>query len=220
MIFGKIDYLNLLPFHLFLKRFASTTRHQMSVNYKKGVPSKINEDFLKRRVDAAFISSIKARRCRQTRLGIIAKKEVKSVLLKPSALDIKDSESATSNVLARTLGLHGEVLIGDKALKAYLEGVEAIDLAQVWHEKYQLPFVFATLCYHNHHKHMKSLTREFLKTQYKIPQYLLERASQKTGIEKKEILSYLKLISYEIDGKSRRGLKQFHKLSSALGYRK
>ena len=76
MIFGKIDYLNLLPFHLFLKRFASTTRHQMSVNYKKGVPSKINEDFLNRRVDAAFISSIKARRCRKTRLGIIAKKEV------------------------------------------------------------------------------------------------------------------------------------------------
>ena len=171
MIFGKIDYLNLLPCHIFLKRYASSTRHHMSVNYKKGVPSKINDDFLARRVDVAFISSIKARRCHNPRLGIIAKGAVNSVFLKPSDTELNDSESATSNVLAKTLNLKGEVLIGDKALRAYLEGLEAIDLAQEWVARYHKPFVFATLCHHSHHKYIKNLTKTFLKTKYKIPQY-------------------------------------------------
>ena len=213
MVFGKIEYLNLLPFYVFMKRYAKTTRHHMSLQYKKGVPSKINRDFAARRVDAAFISSITAKRCKATELGIVAKKEVLSVLLIPGDKAIEDSASATSNVLAKILGLQGEVVIGDNALRLYLEGSEAIDLAKAWHEKYRLPFVFALLCYHHHHQVMDDLSRTFLKRKHKIPQYLLQKASRQTGVAPDDILHYLRYISYHVDDKARRGLKKFWRLS-------
>jgi len=186
----------------------------MSLNYKKGVPSKINREFAARRVDAAFISSIGAKKCSHTPLGIVAKKEVLSVLLIQGDKTIPDSESATSNVLAGVLGLKGKVLIGDKALKHYLSGNKAIDLAGVWHEKYQLPFVFALLCHHGHTKTIKQLSSAFLRQRIRIPYYLLQQASKKTGIEPKDIMSYLTFISYHIDKKAEEGLKKFWRLSS------
>ena len=213
MIFGKIDYLNLLPFHVFMKRYAKSSRHLHTINYKKGVPSKINEDFKARRIDAAFISSIEAKGYKRSALGIIAKKEVKSVLLIPQHRDIKDSASATSNVLAQILGLHGEIIIGDRALKAYLDGIDAIDLALEWHNRYNRPFVFAILCYHNHNRVIANIEKLFIQKRVYIPQYLLEQASKKSGIAKEDILDYLKLISYKIDTKSQLGLKKFYRLT-------
>jgi chorismate dehydratase len=121
MVFGKIEYLNLLPFHIFMKRFTKSTQQSMSMHYKRGVPTKINEKFLSHRVDAAFISSIRAKNYKYVDLGIIAKKEVLSVLVVPDAKNKADVESASSNVLANILKLNGKVLIGDKALKYYLE---------------------------------------------------------------------------------------------------
>ena len=214
MIFGKIEYLNLLPFHVFMKRYAQSTRHHMSLNYKKGVPAKINREFAARRVDAAFISSIGAKKCHYAPLGIVAKREVLSVLLIEGDEVIKDRESATSNVLADVLNLKGRVLIGDKALTYYLAGKEAIDLAQVWHEKYQMPFVFALLCHHGHTQSVKKLSKAFLKQRIRIPYYLLERASQKTGVSPQDITFYLTFISYHIDEKAKRGLHKFWRLSS------
>jgi chorismate dehydratase len=212
LVFGKIDYLNLLPFNVFIKRFAKTTRHHMSINYKKGVPSKINRDFHKRRVDSAFISSVEARKYTHNSLGIIAKKEVLSVIVLPNNTSIKDSASATSNALAKVLSVEGEVVIGDRALKMYLDGIEHIDLAKVWSEKYHLPFVFALLCFHNNKKLMKQVNKEFLKYPQKIPQYILQKASHRSNIEKKQILNYLKYISYEVDVKAKKALKKFYKL--------
>ncbi len=217
MLFGKIQYLNLLPFHLFMKRYGRSSRVYMSLNYKKGVPSKINEDYAARRVDAAFISSIKARRERFVDLGIIAKKEVLSVLLLPSDTYMADNESATSNVLAKVLGLNGEVLIGDKALRHYLQhDSSTIDLAKEWNEKYKLPFVFALLCHHGHHQEIKKLSKAFKRDRRKIPQYLLHEASRQSGIAPKEINNYLKYISYEVDGKAKAGLRKFWHLSKNL----
>ena len=115
MIFGKIEYLNLLPFHVFMKRFIKNSASKMSMEYKRGVPSTVNTAFHKRRVDAAFISSISAKKSKYVSLGIIAKKHVKSVIIIPSVTSKKDLESASSNVLADVLGIQGEVLIGDKA---------------------------------------------------------------------------------------------------------
>jgi len=69
MVFGKIEYLNLLPFHVFMKRFTKNTQQKMSMEYKKGVPSDVNQQFLKKRVDAAFISSIKAKQHHQVQHG-------------------------------------------------------------------------------------------------------------------------------------------------------
>ena len=213
MVFGKIEYLNLLPFYVFMKRYAKTTRHHMSLHYKKGVPSKINRDFAAHRVDAAFISSVAARRCRYASLGIVARNEVLSVLLIPGETMVNDKASETSNALARILGLKGEVVIGDNALRLYLQGVEAVDLAKLWHEKYRLPFVFALLCHHNHHEAMEKLSRAFVRRKNRIPQYMLQQASRRTGIAPKDILHYLDYISYEIDTKAQMGLKKFWRLA-------
>ncbi len=210
MLFGKIEYLNLLPFHIFMKRFASS-QMKMGMEYKKGVPAKINKEFKSRRVDAAFISSIEAKRYKNVNLGIIAKKEVLSVLVIPDVNAKRDIESATSNVLVKVLGLEGEVLIGDKALRYALKNNNYIDLANVWYERYGLPFVFAVLSYHCDKKTYKKIEKLFGKRKQKIPQYILEKAAKKVGIEKQEALGYLQLISYDLDIKAKKGLQKFYK---------
>ncbi|MDD2448364.1 MAG: hypothetical protein PHS42_00935 [Sulfurimonas sp.] len=214
MVFGKIEYLNLLPFHIFMKRYTKSSQQRMSMHYKRGVPAKINEEFLTRRVDAAFISSIKAKKHRHVNLGIIARKEVLSVLVVPNVESQKDAESATSNVLANVLDIKGKVLIGDKALKYYLEGKSHIDLAKEWNRRHNLPFVFALLCYHKDKKLYKDIEKNFSKKKFKIPQYLLNEASQRTQIPKKDITMYLKYISYNLDYKAKKGLSLFYKKSS------
>ena len=213
MVFGKIEYLNLLPFHIFMKHFVQHSASKMSMEYKKSVPAKINNAFLNRRVDAAFISSIAAKKSKNIGLGIIAKRDVKSVLVIPNATSKKDIESASSNVLAQILNVEGEVLIGDKALRYALKNSDYIDLAEEWYKRYKLPFVFALLCHHKDAKLYKKIEKEFLKKPVKIPQYLLEKAAKRTFVEKSEILEYLKLISYKLDKKAILGLKKFYKLS-------
>ncbi|WP_434637431.1 hypothetical protein MLC35_01190 [Sulfurimonas sp. NW7] len=212
MIFGKIEYLNLLPFHVFMKRFTRSTQQKLQMEYKKNVPAKINDAFLNRRVDAAFISSIKAKKSKHVNLGIIAKKEVRSVIVIPSVQNKTDIESASSNLLAELLHVKGEVLIGDKALRYALVNNDYIDLAQLWNEKYHLPFVFALLCYHKNQKQYKKIEKAFLKREIKIPQYLLQKASKKTNVAPADILDYLQLISYKLDCKAKKGLKKFYKL--------
>lgn len=216
LVFGKIEYLNLLPFHVFMKRYISSSQAKMSMHHKRGVPSKINKEFLARRVDAAFISSISAKGKKQVRLGIIAKKEVLSVLVVPNEHDMSDTESATSNRLAKILNLQGKVLIGDKALRYYLSGAEHIDMAGVWHTKYKLPFVFALLCYHKDKRVYKRIEKQFIAKKIKIPDYILQEASIRTNISKKEILHYLEFISYKIDAKAEKGLKKFYTKARTL----
>ena len=213
MVFGKIEYLNLLPFHVFMKRFTSSSQQKMSMEYYRGVPAQVNKKFISRRVDAAFISSVSARKYRHVGLGIIAKAEVQSVIVVPSENNEDDGESASSNVLANILGIQGKVLIGDKALKYALSSSEYVDLAEEWHRKYNLPFVFALLCFHKDVKIYRSIEKQFLKQKIKIPQYILEKASQRTKIDKKEINNYLNYISYRLDSKAKLGLKKFYSLT-------
>jgi len=211
LIFGKIEYLNLLPFHVFMKRFLRGSSQKMSINSKKGVPSKINNKFLSRKVDAAFISSIKAKGFQHVDLGIIAKKEVISVLVIPNDKNISDTESATSNVLAKVLNIKGEVIIGDKALKYYLQNKPHVDLAKEWNDKYNLPFVFALLCYHKDKKIYKTIQKRFLKQKVKIPQYILKEASKRTDVLESDIIRYLEYITYELTPKAKLGLSKFYK---------
>jgi len=198
-----------------MKRYTKSSQQRHSLHYKRGVPSEINEAFKTRRVDAAFISSIASKRCHCVDLGISAKKEVQSVLLIPGENKL-DNESATSNVLADVLGLEGEVLIGDKALKYFLQNRHdgSIDLAKQWYEKQKLPFVFARLCYHGKPSEYNKLSKKFLSQSHKIPQYILTASSEKTGIEKRDILEYLKLIDYDLDRRSLLSLKRFLRLAS------
>ncbi len=208
MRFGSIAYLNLLPFWIFVKRLRLPHATKFHFAYKRGVPSKINRDFVARRIDAAFISSAVSRKARCTDAGIVAKDKVYSVLLLPEA-NSDDPASASSNLLAQILGLQGRVLIGDTALVHYLQGGEAIDLAEAWRQKTGLPFVFARLCYHRHGNTIKKIAKRFTRTPQRIPQYILEKESRKRGIAPKQLRWYLMHIHYEIDHKAKRGLRQF-----------
>jgi len=211
VLFGKIDYINLAPFHVFIKRYIRNSQLKQSIEYKKSYPSRINHLFKTRKIDAAFISSIESKRgnihCLDA--GIIAHKEIRSVLLKRGAY-LRDSESATSNALAKILEIDGEVVIGDKALKLWLQNPDAyIDLAALWYEKYHLPFVFARFCVNKNRCYYQKLIDIFLQTKVKVPHYLLRRYAKKRDIPLHEIKSYLKLVNYRIDNNARKGLNKF-----------
>lgn len=218
MIFAKIDFINLLPFHVYIKKNIPSNQIKATIEYKKSYPSKINKLLNKRKVDSAFISSIASRKKRSINLGIVAKGDVQSVLLIPGEYE-KDFQSETSNALAKVLGLEGRVIIGDKALKYYHNNKDEnfIDLAEYWNNKYNLPFVFAMLCYNDNGRILKKVTKKFRKEHVKIPQYILKQYEERTGISGKDILEYLKRIDYEIGIKEKRALKLFLKLSKEKG---
>lgn len=218
MIFAKIDFINLLPFHVYIKKNIPSNQIKATIEYKKSYPSKINKLLNKRKVDSAFISSIASRKKRSINLGIVAKGDVQSVLLIPGEYE-KDFQSETSNALAKVLGLEGRVIIGDKALKYYHNNKNEnfIDLAEYWNNKYNLPFVFAMLCYNDNGRVLKKVTKKFRKEHVKIPQYILKQYEERTGISGKDILEYLKRIDYEIGIKEKRALKLFLKLSKEKG---
>lgn len=218
MVFGKIDYINLLPFHVFLKRSSLPNAFKRSCEHQKAVPSAINRKFRKRVVDAAFISSIESKRKSITPLpiGIVAQKNVKSVIIK-EGVSKRDPASATSNMLARVLGLEGEVFIGDRALKLYLQEPDAyIDLAQVWNDTYHLPFVFARLCVNVRQSFYKKLAYHFVQRPIKIPNYILNSYAKERGIPAHDIKEYLKLISYSIGKKEQKALFMFLKKANRL----
>jgi len=208
VLFGSISYLNLLPFQLFLKRYLKSNAAKMAFRYKRAVPSQINASLSRGEVNAAFISSVHSPRFRCTDLGIIADKRVYSVFVLPET-EATDPASATSNQLAKILGLHGKVLIGDAALKYYLDGGEGIDLAEAWHDKTGLPFVFARLCYNKHGKSIEKLARTFTRSKVKIPQYILKQEAKERGITPKQLSWYLEHIFYEMDWRAKRSLKKF-----------
>ena len=151
MVFGKIDYLNLLPFHVFLKSYPLQNAAKKSIEFKKGVPSKLCKDLYYRRIDAAVISSIESRRSKYKVLdfGICAKKDVKSVLVRKNTKRSLDPASMSSNMLSRILKLDGEVIIGDNALIEYLKcgEDEFYDMGKIWNQRTGLPFVFGRFTY-------------------------------------------------------------------------
>jgi len=208
VIFGKIDFINLLPFHVFIKRYARSTRFHQSLHYHKGVPSALNREFAMRRIDAAFISSITAKNCTHFGVGIVAQREVLSVISLP-APDKADADSATSNLLSKILEINGEVLIGDKALRYYYSGGEHIDLGELWYKRTGLPFVFALLCTHHHTDELRRLSRAFVSKKVKIPYYILMEASRKSNLNPEQITHYLKFISYKVGVKEEKGYKRF-----------
>jgi len=218
MIFAKIDFINLLPFYIFTKKHIRSSQIKKIINYKKSYPSVINKKFEKRKIDAAFISSIKSRRCSCTNIGIVAQDAVWSVLALQGSYQ-KDYQSDTSNVLAKVLDVEGQVLIGDKALNYYFntDNTEFIDLAKLWKERYDLPFVFARLCFNSHEKYFIDLSKKFVNTKVFIPQYILNRYSKRSGLSNKQIQSYLEKISYKISYKEKRALKLFFKLAKKQG---
>jgi chorismate dehydratase len=206
MVFGSIEYLNLLPFYTYIRKNVTNSQFKKIMEYRRGVPSEINRLFRKRRVDYAFISSIASGGYRCSNLGIIAPREVQSVLLIEGE-ESRDSDSETSNRLAEVLKLKGRVIIGDKALRYHLKGGKALDLAEEWYNKQGLPFVFAKLCYHKNHQFMEKLSRDFKRPH--IPRYILKRASESSSVKITDILGYLDKIEYRCSPKSRKSLQKF-----------
>jgi len=182
----------------------------MALNYKKNVPTKINRALSRKEINAGFISSIKSPKYRCTNLGIIADGAVYSVFVIDGE-NRRDIESATSNILADILDIKGKVIIGDKALKYYLDGGEGVDLAKEWYKKTKLPFVFARLCYNCYENRIKDIEKKFLKERIKIPQYILKKEAQKRNITPKELLWYLQFIKYKMDYKAQKSLRLFLK---------
>lgn len=218
MNFAKIDFINLLPVHIFLKKSVKSNQLKAIIEYQKSYPSAINKRFKQRKVHSAFISSIASRGEKALEFGIIARSNVQSVLLVPGKYS-KDYQSDTSNALAQVLNLEGQVIIGDKALKFYHENTKEsfIDLAKAWQDKYHLPFVFARLCYNQHGELLYKVMKPFNKRFVKIPQYILEQYSQRSGVSKQHILEYLKGIDYDIGYKEKRALKRFFQLTKEKG---
>ncbi|WP_163563793.1 MqnA/MqnD/SBP family protein [Helicobacter suis] len=217
MRFGKIDYLNLLPFDVFIKAYPTPSHFKQFLNHKKTYPAKLNRDFLFKRIDAGFISSIAGfnswRKRQVTPCGIIGEKQVLSVLVVQTAPKM-DSQSNTSNALCQVLGLKGQVLIGDKALRFYYkEGNKAdfIDMATCWYQKRRLPFVFGRFCFQSHNSFYQTLARAFYAKKIKIPFYILEQRARASQLKRLQILEYLKHIKYRLRAKEEFSLRCFYR---------
>lgn len=213
MIFGSISYLNLLPFQVYLKKYLNSTQQKQMLKWHKGVPASINKKLKKAKVNSAFISIVYAKNFSCVDLGIVANGAVFSVFVIPNQKESLefDTSSASSNILAKILGLKGEVIIGDRALKYYLEGGAGIDLSFEWKKRFNLPFVFARLCYNKKGKKIKKLIKNFKARSWKIPYYILKKEAKKRGITPKELKWYLQFINYEINYKEKKSIKIFQK---------
>lgn len=222
MIFGKIDYLNLLPFHVYIKRKSLSNSFKKSIEFKKGVPSKLNKELYCNKIDAAIISSIESRhkKYKKIDMGIVAKKEVLSVLVRKNTQTKLDPASMTSNMLRAVLNIRGEVVIGDRALYLYLnEGKDNFfDLAKIWNETTGLPFVFARFCYIKHGLFYKKIVDKFLKSKIFIPNYILQKEAAKRCLAPKDVKHYLTFISYKINYKEKMALKLYLKRSKVLNF--
>lgn len=227
MKFGKIQYLNLAPFDVFIKSYPATSSFKKILELRKSYPAKLNKEFLFKRIDAGFISSIAGYKSFLTSktcgAGIIAKGPVWSVLMKKDTSGF-DFESATSNALSRVLDLRGEVIIGDKALRYYMHSkidIDYLDMGQEWFKKTGLPFVFGALCFNNYKNFYNKMTDNFLKKlgkskdgRYKgikIPHYILMKYVSEIGVNKNLATNYLDRIYYNIGPKEKMGLKRFYR---------
>ncbi|CBG39858.1 MqnA/MqnD/SBP family protein [Helicobacter mustelae] len=214
MRFGKIDYLNLAPFDVFIKSYPTSSGFKKFLQLHKSYPAKLNQEFFFQRIDAGFISSIAGRdfflKKKNALSGIIAKGSVWSVITIPNQQK-SDAQSATSNALCKILGLQGEVLIGDRALQyRYQKGMH-VDMGEIWYQKEHLPFVFGLLCFHKNEEFYTKISKIFNQKRIKIPQYILEQYAKRLGIDKKYILEYLTHIYYKIGTKEFLGLKRFYR---------
>ena len=60
MLFSKIEFINLLPFHIYMKKNIKSNQQKAILEYKKSYPSLITNKFKTRKVHSAFISSIES----------------------------------------------------------------------------------------------------------------------------------------------------------------
>ena len=218
MRFGKIAYLNLLPFDVFIKKYPTPCYFKTFLGLRQSYPARLNKDFLRKRIDAGFISSIAGyesmRLNKATNAGIIARGAVWSVIAihKGQEGQKDDYQSASSNALAKVLDVKGEILIGDRALAYKLSHNESsyTDLGQKWWEAHHLGFSFGRLCFNKNAKFYTQMAQSFVNKRIKIPHYILQQAAVESHIAKKDIMAYLEHIHYKIGKKEKLALNRFY----------
>lgn len=218
MRFGKIAYLNLLPFDVFIKKYPTPCYFKTFLGLRQSYPARLNKDFLRKRIDAGFISSIAGyesmRLNKATNAGIIARGAVWSVIAihKGQEGQKDDYQSASSNALAKVLDVKGEILIGDRALAYKLSHNESsyTDLGQKWWGTHHLGFSFGRLCFNKNAKFYTQMAQSFVNKRIKIPHYILQQAAVESHIAKKDIMAYLEHIHYKIGKKEKLALNRFY----------
>lgn len=213
MRFGKINYLNLAPFDIFIKKYPTQSSFKLFINHHKNYPAKLNKEFLFKRIDAGFISSIAGIKAKKTKSAIISYGEVWSVIAIKNGNKF-DYQSASSNALSIVLKIDGEILIGDRALKYKLGHTinkDYIDLGLEWYKKHRLPFVFGLLCCNKFEKFYNKLSKSFNNQNIKIPQYILNKYENLTKIKKNDIKEYLRHIHYKVSNKPKISLNRFYR---------
>lgn len=206
--FGEINYLNLLPFRLYLKRHRYRDRWVI----KTGTPAEVNRWFREGRIDGGVLSSVRAVEGVRYPVGIGAEGPVWSVLLSPTR-EGGDPASNTSNLLPVALNLKGQVVIGDRALSLYLKNREEwVDLGEEWFRQVQLPFLFAQLTSRRPSRELERVATGFLRQGrgiYRIPQYLLRWEGARRGLSPRQVEEYLRLIRYQVGWREELGFKKF-----------
>lgn len=202
MIFEPISYLNLLKIHIFFAKNRVRLKPKQNIT-----PEVVNKKLIKRKIGAAFVSSIVARKFKYVPLGIVANKKVMSVLVFKGQ-NKKDPASATSNLLANILNISGETVIGDNALKRYEDRADIIDLASLWHKKTGLPFTFGLLAIRSNFVFFKKMATKFPKKIF-IPHSKILQEAKKRDINHNLAKEYLKLIHHKVGVKERRALMLF-----------
>ena len=205
MRFGKISYLNLLPFDVFIKKYPTPCHFKTFLGLRKSYPARLNKDFLYKRIDAGFIA-------RGAVWSVIA--------IHKGQKD--DYQSASSNALAKVLDVKGEILIGDRALAYKLSHNESsyTDLGQKWWEAHHLGFSFGRLCFNKNAKFYTTMAQNFVNKRIKIPHYILQQRAVESGIAKKDILAYLEHIHYKIGKKEKLALNRFYATLRLKGIKK
>ncbi len=210
MIFEPISYLNLLKIHIFFAKNRVRLKPKQNIT-----PEVVNKKLVKRKIGAAFVSSIVARKFKYVPLGIVANKKVMSVLVFKGQ-NKKDPASATSNLLANILNISGETVIGDSALRRYENNENIVDLATQWHKKTRLPFVFGLLAIRKNYSFFKKLANKFPKKIF-IPHSKILIEAKKRDIKHNVAKDYLKLIHHSVGIKESRALKLFWRKARLYG---
>ena len=227
---GLFSYVHSLPLHLGL---SCDALQQLELNF--GTPYELNYRFHQANSDCSFVSLSQAidHNYLQAPLGIISTTQIKSVLLhvKPYFFEKKhiscvlDQSSQTAVRLLKILlsffwkksfeiSTQGDarLLIGNQALQEHTDDL-VIDLAKIWYEWTQLPFVFGTLCYHPHVCITPIMTwiQDSIDSCFRNKQALLQEAS-KTILDQNKLDCYFQFLKYRIESKELESIQLFNQL--------
>ncbi len=240
MRLGIIDYINVLPLTYALEHGKVPFEGEIT----KAVPTKLNSMLAEGKLDAGFISSIEYAKRDYILLpfSISCDREVLSVLLlshvpvnRIKTVSVT-KDSATSVVLLKILLKHAfslsvsysgrgdaELVIGDKALKAFVEPHDyLLDLGKAWCEFSKEKMVFAVFSARKDVE-VSSLTslEDSLKASFewgkRNMKEIITYAAKKTGLEKPFIKRYYNCLSFSFGPEERRGLKKFYHYAKELG---